>query len=308
MIDETTSMLDVAGAIAAALRDLDHDPVVVGGSAATLHAPEAYRSRDVDMVVIGGIDDNAAVITSMAAIGFTLRNGFFFHERSPYTVDFVPSPVAIGGDVISDFATLPTAFGHIRVLHSADVVKDRLNKYVSFGDPESFEVAVMVARTKRVDITQVDAFVERQAVGVFADSFHAALARLSERLGLNQRKLSTLGFTTAARVRFRSAVAEDVAEATARGIQAFLDEERGKIDRVLDGVSIRRTPDVPVDKSDPSIGTILVEVSTTRDLAPVDRFALARAVVDYLRNRVELFPELLSVFDDGQPPVATTGF
>jgi hypothetical protein len=308
MIDEATSMLDVAGAIAAALRNLDHDPVVVGGSAATLHAPEAYRSRDVDMVVVGGIDNDAAVIANMAAIGFTFRNGFFFHERSPYTVDFVPSPVAIAGDVISEFATLPTAFGHVRVLRSVDVVKDRLNKYVAYQDPESFEVAVMVARIKKVDLEQIDHFIERQAVGTFADSFHSALARLRARLGLSRRELSSLGFTTAARIRFRSATTEGAAQATARGIQALLDEERDNIDLAIDGVSIRRTPDVPPDERNPSIRRVFIEVSTKRDLAPVDRLALASAVVGYLRGRIELFPELLSIPDDGAPPVATTGF
>jgi hypothetical protein len=47
MINEETSLADVAGAVANALRQLEYDPVVVGGSAATLHAPEAYRSADV---------------------------------------------------------------------------------------------------------------------------------------------------------------------------------------------------------------------------------------------------------------------
>ena len=55
MIDEFSSLSDVAGAVAAALRQIDYDPVVVGGSAATMHAPEAYRSDDIDMVIIGGI-------------------------------------------------------------------------------------------------------------------------------------------------------------------------------------------------------------------------------------------------------------
>ncbi len=54
MIDEQTTLADVAGAVAAALRPLGIDPVVVGGSAATLHVPQAYQSRDIDMVVPGG--------------------------------------------------------------------------------------------------------------------------------------------------------------------------------------------------------------------------------------------------------------
>lgn len=49
-------------------------------------------------------------------------------------MDFVPSPVAIGGDVINEFAMVPTACGFLRALHVEDVVKDRLNKYVCYMD------------------------------------------------------------------------------------------------------------------------------------------------------------------------------
>lgn len=78
MIDETTALGEVAGAVAKALRQLTYDPVVVGGSAATLHAPDAYRSNDIDMVVIGGIDNTANFIENMASIGFVLKTACFF--------------------------------------------------------------------------------------------------------------------------------------------------------------------------------------------------------------------------------------
>jgi hypothetical protein len=51
-----------------------------------------------------------------------------------------------------------------------------------------------------------------------------------------------------------------------------------------------------------------IEVGTKRDLAPVARFALATSVIDYLRERLEVFPELEEVPDDGTPPIATVGF
>jgi len=93
MIDETSTLAEIAATAAGALRELGYDPVVVGGSAATLHAPEAYRSADIDMVIIGGVRQNAEVIDKLAAIGFALQNGMFFHKQSPYTIEFVPSPV-----------------------------------------------------------------------------------------------------------------------------------------------------------------------------------------------------------------------
>lgn len=183
MIDETTSLTDVAGAVAAALRAIGHDPVVVGGSAATVYVPEAYRSRDVDFVIIGGVDDPREVRTAMERLGFKLTPSHLFaHERTAYTVDFVPSPVAIAGDVINTFATIATAYGDLRVLHVDDVVADRLNKYVVYGDQDAFEVAVAVAHTKAVALDRVAAFVQRQAVGVMSNPFNAAFERFNRRL------------------------------------------------------------------------------------------------------------------------------
>ena len=184
MIDKNTSLADVAGAVAAALRAIDVDPVVVGGSAATVHAPDAYRSDDIDLVVVGGVEDNRALIAAMEGLGFQLAPGHLFaHDRSPYTVEFVPSPVAIGYDIITDFARVPTAFGDIQVLHAADVVADRLNKSVAYEDPDAFEVAVAVARATSADLDRVSAFIKRQAADVlYAEAFHSAFRRLQERL------------------------------------------------------------------------------------------------------------------------------
>ena len=156
-------MADVAGAVAAALREIGYDPVVVGGSASTLHAPDAYRSDDIDMVVIGGIDDPRIVQRAMASLGFSLENGGFIHNANPYWVEFVPSPVAIASEVIVDFVQVDTAFGPVRVLRAADAVCDRLNKYIVWNDLDSLDVALAVARARRVDI---DAPTDRDCLGL----------------------------------------------------------------------------------------------------------------------------------------------
>lgn len=248
MIHATSSMLDVAGAVASVLRELHYNPVVVGGSAAI-----------------------------------------------------------IAGDVISDFVSLRTSFGEVRVLQPVDVVNDRLNKYVAYEDPDSFDVAVMVARIKRVDLERVKAFIERQAVGAFADSYVEAFVRLRNRLGLERREFSQVGFTTAFRVRFHSKPTIETAQDIARGVQALLDEERAEIDPILDGVTVDRTPTVRIHDEEPTVVTMTIEVGVKRDLAPVDRFALAKAIVDHLREKLSSLPELAEIPDDGTPPVATVG-
>ncbi len=198
--------------------------------------------------------------------------------------------------------------GLFAVLRAADVVKDRLNKYVAYEDPESFEVAVAVARMKTVDLSSIEAFIERQTVDVASTSFRMAFARLRNRLGLQRREISSIGFTTAFRLRFRSEPSVEIAEAVARGIQALLDEERVQIDAMLDGITIRQAPQIEINTSDRTLALMPLALSTKRNLAPVDRFALAVRIVEHTRARIEAFPELAEIPDDGTPPVATSGF
>lgn len=307
MIDENTSLRDVAGAVASALRDLDYDPIVVGGSAATVHAPEACRSLDVDMVIVGGVEHVAPLIDKMRTLGFTLRNGMFAHERSEITVEFVPSPVAIGGDVIDEFAAVETRHGVLRVLRAVDVVKDRLNKYVAYEDPDAFEVAVIVARSKSVNVAELREFVDRHAVGVFADRYNEALARLLRRIGLQSRTLSRLGFATTLRVQFRNPLSGDEMQRLASGVQALIDDEREQIDPVLDGVVIQRSPSVNVSQDDMHVVAIPLMVSTKRDLPHVGRFGLANEIMQHLRRRAVAFPEIAEIVET-PPVIVTTGF
>lgn len=240
----------------------------------------------------------------MEGLGFRLSPAHLFvHDRNPYTVEFVPSPVAIGGDVINTFARVSTEFGEVQVLHVHDVVADRLNKYVAYEDNEAFEVAVAVAVAKGVDLERIAAFIERQAADIpYAEQFRSAFHRFRERLA--PRVLSHYGFTTAFRVLFQEPPTEKQAQETARALHTLLDENRAAIHPALDGIVPRQTPGVMIDGSH---AQIVVDVATKRDLVAVDRFGLAADLVDYARANIALFPELRDIPDEGTPPVATSG-
>jgi hypothetical protein len=75
---------------------------------------------------------------------------------------------------------------------------------------------------------------------------------------------------------------------------------------VIDGVIVR-SPSARRSEEEADLITVFVWIATTRDLAPVDRFALADATVTHLRSRLAMFPELVDVPDVGTPPVTTIG-
>ncbi len=192
-------------------------------------------------------------------------------------------------------------------MQASDVVNDRLNKAIAYDDPDSFEVAVAVARIKGVNPARIQAFIERQDVGVYQERLNAVFERLRRRLGIVMRELSPLGFSTAVRLRFARPPSVETAQVVVRSVQALLDEERADIKPVLDGVRIFAKPMISIDDEDPTMIGLTLMVATKRSIPPVERFALAKALVERIRTRIILFPELVDVPDDGPPSVASTG-
>jgi hypothetical protein len=301
VIDAKTSLRDVAGSVASELRAMGHDPVVVGGSAATIHAPEAYRSDDIDMVVVGGIEDRAGFRAALERLGFSLRHGVFIHSESPYTVDFVPSPVAVGSTVINDFERVETIAGYVQVLKARDVVADRLNKYVVWRDEDSFQVAVSVARECGVSLSELQSFIDRQATGINREAFIYAFERLQRAVAPPRRDPSPFGFNSALRARFRGAPTHELADEVALQIRRLLDENRAEIDG-LDSVDIRGDTALDGDHA-----TIVLRLGTVEDLAFAEKLQLAIDSIAYVRAHVHRFDELTEVPDDGAPPIATLG-
>lgn len=300
MITATTSLPDLAGAVTAALRGIGCDPVVVGGSASTLHVPEAYRSDDVDFVILGGVDAPRILVEAMKAVGFSQHAGTFVHSENPCTVDFVPSPVAIGDDVLGDFVEVETAFGPVRTLSPTDAVCDRLNKYIVWSDSDSLTVALAVARARPIDLARIEAFVARHAVGVFRDTYQAGYARFLRDYLPPERTISPYSFTTALRLRFTAEQSEVAANETFGRIQSLLDEQRAQIG----GLSAVALGGPPFTEND--FVTLPLSVRTEREEPFVEKIRIALDLSDHLRRHLDGFPELQEVIDDDAPLIATT--
>lgn len=301
MIDASTSLADVAGCVTAALREIGYDPIVVGGSAATLHAPEAYRSRDVDMVLPGGVEDARSIVRALAVPGFSKENNYLVHSLNPVLVEFVPPPVAIAADLVQEFTEIRTAFGTVRVLRAVDAVCDRLNKYVVWSDEESFDVAAAVARCYDVDLTEVEVFVRRQAVGVFATPYLRGFDRFSEAVRPSVRRRSTFGFGTAVRVRLATGTVPERVPEIARRIRELSDRERSAVSG-LDAVETEGLVEASGD-----FIAVTLSLRTVRDVRFVERLRIAIEVVALLRDRLASFPEIAEVADDDAPPIAASG-
>lgn len=144
------TLVEVAAAVATHLRSRGIDSVVVGGSAITAYVPEVYTSLDVDFVTQEG---RRRVTEALAEIGFHLSGRVYINATTSYTVDIVGSYVSVDQRVVSDFVTIQTQLGDLRVLALEDALADRIAHWIHWSDNEALDVAerAIAAALDRID-------------------------------------------------------------------------------------------------------------------------------------------------------------
>lgn len=126
MLDRDATLIDVAFAVCTALEAIGERALLVGGSAATFYAPEAYQSSDCDFILTFGFE-TTVIASALASLGFhRAAEGFFRHADLIYTVEFPRGPSYIGIDLVDDYATVRRGTEVLYVYTPTDVVRDRL--------------------------------------------------------------------------------------------------------------------------------------------------------------------------------------
>jgi hypothetical protein len=175
-ITASTSLRDVAFAVCTALHRTGVTAVLTGGSAATVYAPDAYQSRDLDFVVefrTAGADAAGA----LAAIGYRLTGDHYEHAENPLDLEFPKGPLAVGGDLIREWQTLRDGDLLLHIIEPTDCCRDRLAGFLFWNDRGSLDQAVAVARAQRdaVNVGAVKSWCESEGhSGRFAE-FERAL-------------------------------------------------------------------------------------------------------------------------------------
>lgn len=127
--------LRVAAVLSTLLREYG-EPVVVGGSAVSFYTGGAYLSRDVDLVTEA---DGRVLRQLLQAVGFQRRGGAWVHGELDVVVDFPAPPLA--GDP-ARAVRVHTQDGPVTVIGLEDLLVDRLNAAVHWGDSEAREWCV----------------------------------------------------------------------------------------------------------------------------------------------------------------------
>lgn len=143
-----SSLREVAFAVCTALDLTGTRAVLTGGSAATVYAPDAYQSRDLDFVIFAGGAD-ATAIAALEALRFRQSGSQYEHAESRFTLDFPKGPLAVGREILTTFDTLTEGDSVLHILTPTDSCKDRLAAFIHWNDRSGLEQAIAVARAHR---------------------------------------------------------------------------------------------------------------------------------------------------------------
>jgi hypothetical protein len=137
LIDEKSSLDDVAFAVCSVLDRSGIAASLTGGSAAAHYAPTVVPSYDADFILPFG--PSGGETDALASIGYVRTpNHYYEHPRSAYTVEFPVGPLMIGSDLVNAWETEQRFEEILHVLAPTDCVRDRFMAFYAWGDCTQF--------------------------------------------------------------------------------------------------------------------------------------------------------------------------
>jgi len=131
------------------------DTILVGGAVVAIYTEGAYRSGDLDLVLLSYLNDQLPRL--MTEIGFSVsQSRHYSHPMCKHLiVEFVSGPPGIGEDYKIKPSEVKSDGQTIKIYSPTDCVRDRLASYIHFKARECLDQAVMVAKKYPFDRPKV---------------------------------------------------------------------------------------------------------------------------------------------------------
>ena len=169
MIDEHTSLEELAATVSEALEKAGITATLSGGAAVSIYSDNRYQSEDLDFVTAALVDE---LKTALEPLGFVHtgqpRLSVFDHPKTKWYLEFPPAPLSFGGTYIdpSNCARINTGLGSLRVITPTHSVMDRLIAAAAWNEPQSLEQALLVTEhcTAKIDWKVLDEWVVSEGI------------------------------------------------------------------------------------------------------------------------------------------------
>jgi hypothetical protein len=155
------SIGELAAFISSYLKRNDIDVVLSGGSCVSIYTENKYASLDLDFIEFGSVG-KMKLKKVLLGIGFYQENRYFKSSETDIFLEFPSGPLSVGREPIKEVITLNFPTGELRIISQTDCVKDRLAAYYYWGDQQSLEQAVLVAKDHRVNLEELERWSEAE--------------------------------------------------------------------------------------------------------------------------------------------------
>ena len=169
MIDEHTSLEELAAIVSEALENAGITATLSGGAAVSIYSDNKYQSVDLDFVTAALVDDLTKVLEPLGFVHTGRpRLSVFEHPKTNWYLEFPPAPLSFGGTYVdpSDCARIDTGLGFLRVITPTHSVMDRLIAAAAWNEPQSLEQALLVTEhcADKIDWQALDEWVLREGI------------------------------------------------------------------------------------------------------------------------------------------------
>ena len=174
-ITRRSTIREVAAVVGAALGAAGIDAVLTGGACASIYSTGAYVSHDLDFIVRAG-GTRAGVDAALAATGFKRKGDRYLHPATAFFVEFPRGPLSIGDDTNIRPVSLTLDRTTISALSPTDSCRDRLAAFYHWSDRQSLRAAVEIALRRRVNMTAIRRWSEREGADEKFEEFRNEVA------------------------------------------------------------------------------------------------------------------------------------
>lgn len=150
------SVKEIGALICHHLNKNGFDSTLTGGACVSIYSNNKYQSEDLDFVT--PTYDMTKFDAVIEELGFKRTKGHrhYINPNCPYYVEFPPTPLSIGAEVVLKVAQYKCKYGILKLLTPTDSVKDRLAAYYHWNDQQSLEQALLVATIQKIDMKNVE--------------------------------------------------------------------------------------------------------------------------------------------------------
>ena len=180
-ITTASTLRDVVQVVARALRAAGIRAVLTGGASASVHSDGDYLSHDLDFILESRVTQKQ-LDRVMAVAGFTRDGDRFVHPQTAFFVEFPRGPLAIGDDDLVQPVDVRVGTTPVLMLSATDSCRDRLAAFYHWNDRQSLETAVKIGRRRRVDLSAIRRWSEKEGQTQRFLEFRRRLARSSARV------------------------------------------------------------------------------------------------------------------------------